>query len=369
MIVRRTDRILLRNYDTDAEFRLAPAPGEAPPSGLPRRSDDREAAADDVHRLCQVERAVVAADQRNEADLKRAIEGLRAERTEREVLTSFEGVLSFIQQQKSAAPGIDLWARPPQKLAAPPWQRETRRSVGSPVTTRPSFKPLASNAASPIRNMDPPSGPTFVPGKPIFLAPVLKGRLPAGARADIPSAYGLEDLRAIIPDQDDRLLLIYGGRYLAIIKGSMTEAFFDLESYRHPPQVDPLNAEFAVADVTYALVRDGTVFIANGGGSYAKEMGGKKGFVTAIDFKSGELLWRSEPLVHGAGPFVFWRDFLITGYGFTAEPDFAYMLRRDTGEVAAKTSIKSAPDDFVLQGDRLRIETYDHTHELELSER
>ncbi|MBL8741412.1 MAG: hypothetical protein JNK04_09970, partial [Myxococcales bacterium] len=112
---------------------------------------------------------------------------------------------------------------------------------------------------------------------------------------------------------------------------------------------------------------DGVLFVANGGGSYAKEMDGKKGFMTAIDLKSGELLWRSAPLVHGSGPFVFWRDFLVTGYGFTAEPDTVFMLRRDTGEIAAKAPLKSAPDDMVLTGDHLRVEAYEHVHELELS--
>jgi len=180
-------------------------------------------------------------------------------------------------------------------------------------------------------------------------------------------SYGLEDLYAIIPDQEDRLILVYGGRYLAVVRGNTTEALFDFESYLHPPKVDPQWAQFAVSDVTYALVREGVLFVANGGGSYAKEMGGKKGFVSALDLKTGELLWRSSPLVHGGGPFVFWRDFLITSYGFTAEPDYVYMLKRDTGEVATKASIKSAPDDMTLNGDRLHIEAYEHVHDFDVS--
>jgi hypothetical protein len=368
MIVQRGDRVLLRNYDTDAEFRLTPAPSSAPRAGLPQRSDGG-ASKDELARLCQVERAVVAIDQRSAADLEAAIKELRREQTDREIVASLEGVLRFLQQQKGASPAIDLWRRPPQRLAAPPWQAERRRAVGAPVTLRPQLREVASSAASPARNMTPLGGAPFVPGRPSFLAPVLKGKLPVGARSDIPSAYGFEDLHAIIPDQDDRLILIYGGRYLAVVRGSTTEALFDFESYRHPPKVDAQMAQFAVGDVTYALVREGVLFVANGGGSYAKDMGGKKAFVSALDLGTGELLWRSNPLVQGGGPFVIWRDFLITGYGFTAEPDFAFMLRRDTGEVATKAALKSAPDDIVLNGDRVRIEAYEHIHDFEVSAR
>ncbi len=366
VIVQRGDRILLRSYDSDAEFRLSPAPGPAPGAGLPQAgapSVDTTSA----RTLCQAERALVAIDRRDDKALKTAIAALSAEQADDEVVASFEAVWRFLQQQKSQAPAIDLWTKPPQKLATPPWQRERRKSVGEPVTGRPLVRQLSSGPASPVRNMAPLGGAPFVPGRPSFLAPVLKGKLPAGARSDIPSSYGLEHLYAIIPDQEERLLLIYGGRYLVVVRGSTTEAVFDFESWRHPPNVDPAQAQFAIADVTYALVRGGTLFVAHGGGSYAKEMGGKKGFVSALDLKSGELSWRSDPVVNGGAPFVFWRDFLVTAYGFTAEPDNVYLLRRDTGETVTKATLKSAPDDLVLQGDRLRVEAYDHVHEFELS--
>ncbi len=366
MIVQRGDRILFRNYDTDAEFRLAPAPAAAPATGLPQQRD-AGASKDERARLCQMERALLAIDRRSEVDLAKAIQELRREQADKEVVGALEGVHRFIQQQKGASPAIDLWSRPPVKLATPPWLPERRRAVGSPVTARPRLREISSASASAVRNMSPPGGAPFVPGRPSFLAPVLKGKLPAGARGDIPSSYGLEDLHAIIPDREDRLILVYGGRYLAVIRGNTTEALLDFESFLHPPKVDPQWAKFAVSDVTYALVREGVLFVANGGGSYAKEMGGKKGFVSALDLKTGELLWRSDPLVHGSGPFVIWRDFLVTGYGFTAEPDFVFMLRRDTGEVATKATIKSAPDDLQLSGDRLHVEAYEHVHDFELT--
>ena len=67
---------------------------------------------------------------------------------------------------------------------------------------------------------------------------------------------------------------------------------------------------------------DDTLYVCNGGGSYAREVSGKKGFVTAIDLATGVLRWRSDPLVCNAATFAIAGDYLITGYGFTDESDF-----------------------------------------------
>jgi hypothetical protein len=97
-------------------------------------------------------------------------------------------------------------------------------------------------------------------------------------------------------------------------------------------------------------------------------MGGTKGFVSAIDLKSGELLWRSQPLVHGGGAFAFFKGFIVTGYGFTDEPDNVFLLRKDTGEVVHKVPVKSAPGSITIAGNIATVETYDAVHEIEIRE-
>jgi outer membrane protein assembly factor BamB len=191
-----------------------------------------------------------------------------------------------------------------------------------------------------------------------------RGRLPQGARPDIPSTFGAEELRAIIPS-GDRLILIYGGRYLATINGDLTERIFDFEAYRHPPKANPQYAEFAVQDVTHAQVKDGVLYVANGGGSYAREVFGKKGFLSAVDLGTGKLLWRSEPLVNNA-TFALSGDFILTAYGFTEEPDFLFALRRDTGAIVARTPLESGPSSVTVEGNRVHVEAYSNTYDFEL---
>ena len=109
------------------------------------------------------------------------------------------------------------------------------------------------------------------------------------------------------------------------------------------------------------------LYICNGGGSYAKEVYGKKGFLSALDATSGKLLWRSAPLTCNA-TFAIAGEHIISGYGFTAEPDFVFLVRRSDGAIVQKVPIDSGPETITLDGNRARVEMYGHVADFELAE-
>lgn len=354
-------RVYVRTYDTNVVLEAsAPLSPPAAAALAPRKAD--VAPGWSAKTLCAVERALAATDAGDPVQLQLALEALKAEPIEATFLGAFEGAQRFLEQHRERG-GLFLGAVKPTRLPEPPWDATVLEAAGpAPSSTSPKLVKVSSSKAL---------GPLIMrrgkydAARPWFIPPVEKGRLPNGARPDIPTQYGLEDLRAIIPS-GDRLLLVYGGRYLAITRADETEAVFDLEAYLHPPKVSAQWKEFAVADVTYAQVADGVVYVANGGGSYAKEMYGKKGFVSAISLATKKLLWRSKPLVHGAGPFALTKDFLVTGYGFTDEADNLFLLRRDTGAVATSLPLESAPDEVSIAGDRITVHAYANSYEIEL---
>jgi hypothetical protein len=308
---------------------------------------------------------VAAIDTRDPAALGRAIEGLKTAGAAPDVAGAFDGVHLFLEQQKSGAKAIDLTTVTPKRLPKPPWVYTLNRAATPAVTAKPRLVQRAVRDADPARDVRRRAA-RIDPKKPFFLAPVAMGQLPPGARPDIPSSYGLETLRAANPGDDDRLVLVYGGRYVAVVKGSDTEAVFDVDAWRVPPRVSEDWKEFAVSDATFGVVEGSVLYLANGGGSYAREMFGSKGYVSAIDMKTGELLWRSQPLVQGGGSFDTFGDFLVTGYGFTGEGDFVYLLRKDTGQVVHKLPVKSAPTEIAVTGNQVHVETYDAAVDLEL---
>ena len=51
---------------------------------------------------------------------------------------------------------------------------------------------------------------------------------------------------------------------------------------------------------------------------------------------------------------------IVTGYGFTAEPDYLYALDRATGQVKGRLLLPSAPERIARHGNVLTVDTYDH---------
>ena len=238
--------------------------------------------------------------------------------------------------------------------------------------------------ASPSGAKRPPSAlPTFVresegapdtrhpvrPDQAVGIAPADRGVPPRGARTDAPRYFGVASLVGIRPNPD-HVLLTYGQRWLAVVRGQKTERVFDLAAYMTPPFVRKKSEYVFPGPPTYvdeALLRGDVLYLCDGGGSYAGMAGGMKSYVTAVAYPTGELLWRSQPLVCNA-PLVPWRGYLITGYGCTAEPDFLYAIRTSDGSVAGKVPIASAPVELTLDGDRLDVIAYDTRYVFTLSE-
>jgi hypothetical protein len=161
----------------------------------------------------------------------------------------------------------------------------------------------------------------------------------------------------------DSLFLLYGqteldARYL-VAADPRTYAFrygYDLQGWRNPPDLQ--GNMLTLQEVTWAVEEDGILYVSLGHRTYAKESGGRNAYVTAIDPRTDRILWRSRPLVAGSRNFLVLGDQILTGYGFTAEPDFLYLLDRGTGEVVGRHPVKSAPEHILLKDGLLYVRCY-----------
>jgi hypothetical protein len=97
-------------------------------------------------------------------------------------------------------------------------------------------------------------------------------------------------------------------------------------------------------------LHDGTLYFNESCQSYSRKVKGRCSALVAVDPASNKLLWRSKHLVSN-GRFLVHGDYIISGYGFTAEPDAVYLVRRDDGKVLQRVSVPKAPEDFKLVGD------------------
>lgn len=118
----------------------------------------------------------------------------------------------------------------------------------------------------------------------------------------------------------------------------------------------------------WAAVEGDVLYLSFGHRTYAASSKGANAYISAIDLKTGELLWRSAPLVSNAANFVIRGGHILAGYGFTAEPDYLFVLDRATGKTVSRTKVKSGPDYLFVQGDRLLVRCYDYDYVFELRE-
>jgi outer membrane protein assembly factor BamB len=135
----------------------------------------------------------------------------------------------------------------------------------------------------------------------------------------------------------------------------------DFENYAWSPRIAPGEREFVYEQVVYANhAQDGRLYAETAHQTYAKSSYGLNGYLQAIDPRRGKLLWRSPAQVANAANFVLLNETVVTGYGYTAEPDYLYAVDRATGKVRGRVLLPSAPLRIARHGTTLTVDTYDH---------
>lgn len=125
--------------------------------------------------------------------------------------------------------------------------------------------------------------------------------------------------------------------------------------------------EFADRGVRHCFVTDNYLYLNIDSCTYA-ETCPDNAFMMCIDINTGETVWVSDTLVSNSYNFVRWGDNIITGYGFTAEDDFIYILNRYTGEVTEKIKLKKSPDYFAFVDGDLWVRTYSYDYVFSLAD-
>jgi hypothetical protein len=181
-------------------------------------------------------------------------------------------------------------------------------------------------------------------------APALPGFVPA-------EYEGAQVIKAI--RQGDRIFLFYGpnsaeGRYLVALDQAGKFLYgFDLASFAHPP-----GAPTGPYQGIWWAIEDGeALFVLNAHMGYARNTGGMNAYITAMDLKSKDVIWRSQPLVANSRNFQVIGDAIVCGYGFAEEADYLYILDKRTGEVHERRPLPSGPQFIVRKDNALLVRT------------
>ncbi len=182
-------------------------------------------------------------------------------------------------------------------------------------------------------------------------------------------------------EQDDVVFLIYGNPpnemhvitdTWAIVgrdKKSGGEKFaFDMSAFGMAPDYIHRDKNFVFQDILWAQMEDGILYVQHAHWTYAESSKNMNAYITAIDAKRGEILWRSQPLVANAGNFSLVGNYIVSGYSFTLENSMLYALHKSNGKIAGQLELQPKNDkkkfiDFIVaKGSQLYIHSYDRQY-------
>ncbi len=142
----------------------------------------------------------------------------------------------------------------------------------------------------------------------------------------------------------------------------------DFSNYRYAPEYISADYEYIQQKIYWATIKDNILFISHSHNTYAKSSNNMNAYITAIDLSDLSVLWRTEPLVSNAYNFQLIDDVIISGYGFTDEPDFLYQIDSSNGKTIDKLPLKSAAEYIIRKDNVLYVRTYNMNYEFEITQ-
>jgi hypothetical protein len=276
---------------------------------------------------------------------------------------------------------------PPSVLVAPAPPRETPAPSARPPTIAvagepPAPTPVAAGECEPFANLrERQERDLTVPALPRPIDPGFFGRMRHHAHGSlslgdervwfgprvpkfVPLYEGSSELHLLEPSGDD-FVAVYRDPYGAgscALRDKQNCRVLVVGYERCGKRTFSRDLREVMSRPTHLEVQDvrvasGVVYFNEACQSYSREAGGQCSALVALDPSSGQIAWRTKPLVSNNRLLVV-GDYVVAGYGFTAEPDHVSLVRRRDGVVTSKAPLANAHEDLVVEGDELIVRTY-----------
>lgn len=145
------------------------------------------------------------------------------------------------------------------------------------------------------------------------------------------------------------------------------EAHLDMSDFTIPPTIETGSEPFVNEAVRCVQYSDGLFYVQMNHRTYASSAP-QNAYIMALDPSDGySVVWKSQPLVGNALNFQIEDNTIICGYGFTAEPDFIYLLDKHSGVQMDVYKVKTGPDYFFVIDGKLYVRTYDTNYVFKIS--
>ncbi|MEM6291762.1 MAG: hypothetical protein AAGA54_10870 [Myxococcota bacterium] len=268
--------------------------------------------------------------------------------------------------QSAAPPKAEL--SPPPKAVAPPPQSQppdpndcnpflapVERRAGSLVVHAPPREPSAQFLGRLRSHLE---GSLSKASERVWVGPQVPGF--------VPLALDSAELWLLDHQSDGTFLAFYRDPYGAGSCGlgdaknchTVAQLFAHCGEVLWSVSLDPHLSKPERLEVQDVRLDDGTLYFNEACQSYASESGGRCSSLVALDPAANAVLWRTKSLVSNNRFFIA-DDYVVAGYGFTAEPDNLFVVRRSDGKVMQKIRLPKAHENIeLLEPGVLRVTVY-----------
>lgn len=132
---------------------------------------------------------------------------------------------------------------------------------------------------------------------------------------------------------------------------------FDFSKFSVSQYAKEEELDFVSIWVSDVEIEDNILYACVCHSTYSASSGGYNAYLVAINLKTSTIKWMTKPLTCNAS-FRIYKDVIFTGYGFTNEDDYIYVLDKETGDRIYSRKLDKAPSYFSIIEDTLYVRTY-----------
>lgn len=135
---------------------------------------------------------------------------------------------------------------------------------------------------------------------------------------------------------------------------------FSVSQFANKSELD--YTKISVSDVT---IEDNILYAKVCHRTYSSSSSGYNAYLVAVDLMTQNIKWMTKPLTCNANYYIY-EDVIFTGYGFTNEDDYIYIIDKASGSRLKTIKIEKGPDFFAVKDNKLYVRTYslDYTFQI-----
>lgn len=162
-----------------------------------------------------------------------------------------------------------------------------------------------------------------------------------GERDDYGGDFGIDPTLVVVTSSDlSKVLYSFDFRNFSVYKYTKSGEY-----------------DFTKISVSDVIIEGNTLYANICHSTYSSSSSGYNAYLVAVNLDTKRIKWVTKPLTCNAN-FIIDNDLIFTGYGFTNEDDYIYVIDKLSGSRLTAVKVEKGPDYFAVKDGKLYVRTY-----------